>query len=102
MSYKIEGLNPQLTRPIGGDAGAVRGGKPAASGPVVPTAEADTVALTSTAGDLRALRKELAQVPVADHARIAEVREAIANGTYRVDAQKIASNLLALDGKLLK
>jgi negative regulator of flagellin synthesis FlgM len=99
--YKIDGPGPQISRGIGTDH-AVRSGKPAVGGPVAPAAPSDTVSLTSTAGDLRALQKELAQVPVADHARIAQVREAIASGSFRIDAQQIASRLVALDGALLK
>ncbi len=36
----------------------------------------------------------LANVPVADPARVAEIRQAIAEGRFRVDSEKVADGLI--------
>jgi negative regulator of flagellin synthesis FlgM len=48
-----------------------------------------------TVAKLTALVHDLAlQPPPVDHARIAQLRQAIASGDYRIDAQKIAGAMI--------
>lgn len=60
----------------------------------------DSVDLTADALQLSQLEARIAQIPVADHARVAQVRQAIADGTYQVDAQKIASRMARMEWDL--
>jgi len=72
--------------PAGKDAGAVSKG--------------DTVELTSHAKLLERLDKTLASLPAVDDARVAEVKAAIENGEYEIDADAIADAMLRFERSL--
>lgn len=94
MNTKIDGISgagpranvtgPSSTntqiRPAGGSTGAE-----------------DSVELS---GEMAALRKQLANAPSIDQARVAAVRASLESGTYRVDVQEIARRLTALERQL--
>lgn len=61
---------------------------------------ADTVSLTGTAEKLRKLEAALSELPVADEERIEGIRRAVANGTYEIDAQRIADKMLDFERSL--
>lgn len=54
----------------------------------------DRVTLTDMQGQLRALEQKAQGVPDGHQERIAQLRDAINNGSYQVNAQKIADRLL--------
>ena len=101
MSSKIEGYGAQ--------PGAVTGGKPA-SGVERVSSEADkvgkvqpardSVTLTDGARQLQKLAEAVAAVPVVDDARVAAVKEAVDQGTYQVDAQRVADRILQANREL--
>ena len=62
----------------------------------------DSVSLTDTAARLRKLEGALADLPEVDNERVASVRQAIANGSYQVDAKRIADKLLNFEGSFGK
>lgn len=62
-----------------------------------PGSAEDSVNLTDGARQLQELQGAVAGTPAVDTARVAELREAIANGSYRIDPQRIADGLLAQD-----
>ena len=73
----------------------------AASGQTVgrgPASTSDQLTLTAAARSLLEAGRETS-TPV-DEARVAALREAIADGSYRVDAGRIAERLLALERQL--
>ena len=51
-------------------------------------------------GQLEQLRQSAAQVPEVNEARVAEIRSAIAEGRYPVDAEAIADKFLEFEGLL--
>lgn len=65
-------------------------------------ARIDSVKLTPDAVQLHQLESNIAQIPVADHQRVAKVRQAIESGTYQVDTQKIAAKLARMEWDLAK
>lgn len=60
-------------------------------------ANSDPVRLTDGARQLNDLQAAVAATPVVNSDRVAALREAIANGTYTIDPQRIADGLLAQD-----
>lgn len=60
----------------------------------------DTVSLTDTASRLRSLENTLSSLPVVDPQRVEQYRDAILNGSYKVDAQQVADKLLQFDDQL--
>ncbi|HCO44359.1 MAG TPA: flagellar biosynthesis anti-sigma factor FlgM [Gammaproteobacteria bacterium] len=55
----------------------------------------ESVNLTDSARQLHDLQGAVAGTPAVDHARVTALRTAIANGSYQIDAQRIADGLLA-------
>ncbi len=97
MSQKIEGAPPpppvqgtsQLGRvaPAGGDR----------SEPVESVQAGDSLRLTGEATSLQALQRELSTAPAVDATRVAEIRQALESGTYKVDPERIAERMLDMD-----
>lgn len=60
----------------------------------------DSLDLTGRAKELQTLPQELAKTPEFDAARVSELKEAITNGQYEVNAERIAEKLLAVESTL--
>lgn len=100
MTHKIEGGLPAARPPdaVSTSATARAGVERQAIDALVKT---DSVRLTGEAEGLQALKRQLGAAPaVVDEARVSEVRAAIAAGSYRIDVQKIADRMHALDSAL--
>ncbi len=68
-----------------------RPGKSAAT----PSASTDEkVELSSLSSRMQEIEAVLANVPVADASRIAEIKQAMAEGRFKVDANKVADGLI--------
>ncbi|WP_370978949.1 flagellar biosynthesis anti-sigma factor FlgM [Agaribacterium sp. ZY112] len=66
----------------------------ASSAPKEAKTASDSVTLSNTAQSMSKLEIALAEVPEIDNARVAEIREALQNGQYKIDADAIASKML--------
>ena len=100
MTTKIDGAGPPGRPPAlppppapAGRGGVVRAARGAARPPP------DSVRLTGEAEGLQAMQRELG-APGIDLARVNEVRAALADGSYRIDPQQIATRMLALESEL--
>lgn len=97
MSQKIEGsLPPPAVRSTvqvgnGAAAGADR------SAPVEAARAGDSLRLTGEAAGLQTLQRELSAAPAVDASRVAEVRQALESGSYRIDPARIADRMLEMD-----
>ncbi len=60
----------------------------------------DTVSLTNEATQLQSLQKTIDDTPVVNSERVAALRAAIADGSYTVDANEVAQNMIDLETKL--
>jgi len=60
-------------------------------------ASGDTVTLTSEAAGLLKLEESLSAIPEIDSARVAQLKSAIADGSYRLDPEKIVDRLLNIE-----
>lgn len=102
MSNRIDQMTQGLLGKIAenSSAGAKKVGGVGTSQPgkgVKPSADGDTVELTSSAKLLERLEKTLASLPEIDRARVESVKIAIENGDYQIDADRIAEALLRDD-----
>ncbi len=61
----------------------------------------ETVTVTHAAENLRQMEKAVADIPVVDAQRVALVRKALLEGTYKVDPERIASKLIQFEKTLL-
>lgn len=87
-------------RPAGLNGPSVQAGKIPGQGvgapAAAPPAEAAATAPRAELSALATAARDAASAPV-DAARVAEIRAAIANGTYSVDPDKIAAKMIDLD-----
>ena len=60
----------------------------------------DRVSLTGEARQLRELEASLASQPVVDSQRVAAVRSAVEDGTFKIDPQRIADKLMSFEEAL--
>lgn len=60
----------------------------------------DTVELSTAAQQLASLQYDLASIDAVDMGKVDEIKQAISNGSYKIDTQKIADSLLALEDEL--
>lgn len=67
-----------------------------------PAPAVDRVSLTGDALRMQQVEKALGETgsTEVDGARVARIRDAIANGTYRIDAQRIAAKMSRMDADL--
>lgn len=101
MTHKIDGGLPAARPPdsINTTVTARAGGE--RSQTISPAERTDSVRLTGEAEGLHALERELGAAPASiDMIRVNALRAAIADGSYRVDAQQVADRMLALDSAL--
>jgi negative regulator of flagellin synthesis FlgM len=105
MSNKIDGYNPSqmpgAARAVGAaHATAVRPG--ATKDPVTPSVAAVDLKLSQDALRLQDLGAAAKSAPEVDESRVEAVRRAIADGSYKVDGQRIAGKLLDFESRLPK
>lgn len=104
MSTKISGLSGSLEAPAldaGRSAEKVRdpatGSSATPEGPSPGTSE---VHITDSASQLASLEQTLRSLPAVDGARVAQLQAAIEQGTYTVQPQRVADQLLQLEQAL--
>ena len=59
-----------------------------------PAASGEKVELSSLASQMQEVEAALANVPGVDSGRVAEIKQAIAEGRFQVDASKVADGLI--------
>jgi negative regulator of flagellin synthesis FlgM len=103
MSNKISGLSSDLT-PIGAGRPAQKA-RDAATGSSsseadVASAATGDVHITDSASQLATLEQTLRSLPAVDEARVAQFRTAIEQGSYTVQPQQVADQLMQLERSL--
>jgi negative regulator of flagellin synthesis FlgM len=80
--------------------GGSRSGKGAANAP--GSGGGDRVQLSPLSSQLQAIESSMADTPVVDSARVAEIRQAIAEGRFKVNPDAVADHLLQTARELLR
>ncbi len=95
----ITGLSGPTQR--SNDVGAGRGSRSADAGKgATPTPAADSVTLSEGSARLREMTEQLAGMPAVDSARVEQLRQAIADGSYQPDSERIADKMLSMEAQL--
>lgn len=94
MTNRIDGPTQPRTPVAGGSGSASRTEAGAQATGGADRKSADTVELTDQANRLRKLEESLASLPATDSGRVEAVRQAIAEGRFEVNAERIADGLL--------
>lgn len=101
MSVDFNGINQSqinTQRPTTDRAG--NAAKPATAEQATaqsPQARGENVNLSSQARDLKQLEQKLGDFPEMDDERIAQIRSALEDGSYKIDAQQLAQKMLDMD-----
>ena len=61
------------------------------------SARGENVSLSNQAKNLKQLEQRLGDYPEMDDERIEQIRQVLADGTYKIDAEKLAQKMLEMD-----
>ena len=102
MVNDINNINaPQPGKPRNGSNGAVDNVSGNSNNAAISTSDsstntsADTVQLSAQAQELNRIQSDLQSAPEVDEARVSEIRDSITDGSYTVDANRLAARILA-------
>lgn len=103
MAVKLNGIDLTGGAPLGG----TRKSQPVAPGSATPESAASETAapnvnITSTAELLARVQQSLSSRPAVDQSRVEAISRALAEGSYRVDAERIAAGLMQAERDLGK
>ncbi|WP_210395777.1 flagellar biosynthesis anti-sigma factor FlgM [Motiliproteus sediminis] len=102
MAIDFNGLSSRTnagnTNRVSGNATDTPAKKAAQEGS--PNAAPETVKLSAEAQTLQKLEEKVAQLPDVDADRVAQIKQAIEDGSYQVDSQRVAAKLLQLEDQL--
>jgi negative regulator of flagellin synthesis FlgM len=65
-----------------------------------PSARQDAVTLSQGGKAIGQMHQQMASQPSFDSAKVAAIKDAIANGSYTVDAEKLADNMMKFEDEL--
>ena len=100
-------INGQGFRPLDTSGARRTEGAKAGAGQGAPTADpsapqaADTVNITRSALLLAKLGEIVRDTPAVDANRVGAIKDAVAAGTYSIDDQSVADNMIRLDRELV-
>ncbi len=101
MNNPIDGIG-RSRPPIAAEIGAANGAQKPANGSAPATPGGDLVKLTDTASSLQQIEKQMASEPAVDPARVAAVKDALAAGDYKIDAERVAEKFIEVERALGK
>ncbi len=90
---KVEN-SPKSGLALGIAGSASKTGKGAASPPSAGASSGARVQLSALSSQLQTIESQMADMPVVDAARVAEIRQAIAEGRFKVNPNVVADHLL--------
>jgi negative regulator of flagellin synthesis FlgM len=99
MAIEISGQNPAQIS----NAKAETKGQVGRTDPVVPKQQTgqpstpDTVTLTDTATQLHKLEAAVIAAPIVDTERVEDVKQAIRDGQYQINSQRVAEKMLRFE-----
>ena len=107
MSVNFNGINSNDTGSLRPKNDAVGQTQKSAISPSVVAAETtaakaqgDQVSFSSQAQNLKELENSIRKLPEVDQDKVARIKAALADGSYQIDNQKLASKLLGFEEEI--
>ena len=98
----VNNLNRSVINTTKQTSGKTQNNVPSATTDVGKTnASVDQISI-STANDLKKMEKTMASAPEIDMDKVNRIKQAISNGEYQIDAEKITKNFFAIEQNLGK
>jgi len=92
---KIEkSTTPRPVAPTGGGKARAQAEKPADSAPSSSAASGTSVNIGSTSAQLQSMESSMASAPLVNAAKVAEIKQAISEGRFKVNASAVADSLI--------
>ncbi len=91
---KIDKSNNALPGKSIGDGASRAANKGKTNSSPAPQQGSTSVSLGSTAAQLHSMESSMAGSPVADSAKVAEIKQAISDGRFKVNSEVVADRLL--------
>ncbi|MCG9962633.1 MAG: flagellar biosynthesis anti-sigma factor FlgM [Shewanella sp.] len=60
----------------------------------------DSVVITAQAQQLQGAQTKMASLPEVDQKKVAEIKQAIAEGRYKIDPERLAANIASFEAEL--
>ncbi len=103
MAIEFNGLSPLNTgsrSKVSDSSTSSRSESTAGQKPAAASTQPETVKLSNQAQTLSKLEENVAQLPDIDEGRIASIKQAIDDGSFTIDPERIAGKLASLEDKL--
>jgi negative regulator of flagellin synthesis FlgM len=95
MSVKIDkSSNPRPLAPSGDGKARAPAAKSAGSAPSSSAASGTSVNIGTTSAQLQSMESSMASAPLVNAAKVAEIKQAISEGRFKVDASVVADSLI--------
>ncbi|UGA54034.1 flagellar biosynthesis anti-sigma factor FlgM [Vibrio sp. VB16] len=96
----IDNIRSSHTMTTGRSATRSESGSSSSSSVTEPKSSKDSVSLSQQGKAIGQLHQDMASQPSFDSAKVAAIKDAIANGSYRVDPEKLAENMMKFENEL--
>jgi negative regulator of flagellin synthesis FlgM len=100
VSNKVDGIDNNRTAPVGAGRAVERVRNVTTADKEPASADSSGVDITGTARQLAKLEQTLNSQPAIDEARVAQVRNSIEQGLYKISPERIADGLLQIERAL--
>lgn len=100
MPIDINGLSSPRMHGVGDDKQVKQPAEEQVKPESTQSSSSDKVSLSENAVQLGKLDNSVIDAPVVDAQRVEQVKQAISNGTYQVDATKVADKLMQFESIL--
>jgi len=102
MAIDINKLKAATSTPMQTARDAKTTGNTAQAAPkaATVTVKTDYVSITPQAQELQSVQSKMASLPEIDQKKVAEIKQAISEGRYKIDPEKLAANIASFESEL--
>lgn len=101
MAIDISKLNSAATAQVRSSSTKLSNEQPAQAATKTATPpRSDSVVITAQAQQLQGAQAKMASLPEIDQKKVAEIKQAIAEGRYKIDPEKLATNIASFEAEL--
>ena len=101
MAIDINKLKTATPTPVTArDAKTTNNAAKAAPQATTAQVKTDSVSITPQAQELQSAQAKMASLPEIDQKKVAEIKQAISEGRYKVDPEKLVANIASFEAEL--